>query len=190
MDSDDRVLREEMLRREVLSGSEQAWRVLYGETFDNLYNYVLWRCGGRRDWADEIVQETWLTAARRMRKFSPRQGTFLAWLRGIAANVLRNHLRRQKKFYQTQRPAEATVDKSSLVELNQSDCQQQEQIAVVLSALPDRHEAVLRAKYLEGLSVAEIAVSWNATPKTIESLLSRARAAFRDSYQNMFGKIV
>ena len=53
MDSDDRVLREEMLRREVLAGNEQAWGIWYGETFDDLYRYVLWRCGGRRDWADE-----------------------------------------------------------------------------------------------------------------------------------------
>ncbi len=81
MDSDDRVLREEMLRREVLAGNEQTWQIWYGETFDDLYRYVLWRCGGRRDWADEIVQETWLWAVRRMRRFAPGQGSFLAWMR-------------------------------------------------------------------------------------------------------------
>ena len=106
MDSDDRVLREEMLRREVLAGNEQAWRIWYGETFDGLYRYVLWRCGGRRDWADEIVQETWLWAVRRMRRFAPGQGSFLAWMRGIASNVIRNHFRSQKKLLKTRQPVD------------------------------------------------------------------------------------
>lgn len=190
MDSEDRVLREEMLRREVLSGNEQAWRIWYGETFDDLQNYVLWRCGGRRDWADEVVQETWLTAVRSMRRFAPRQGNFLAWLRGIASNVLRNYLRRQKRHLKTQQPAEDAIDKSSQAGLRQPVEENEEQIAAVLDALTDRHEAVLRAKYLDGLSVAEIAASWNATPKTVESLLGRAREAFRDLYEKMFGKNV
>ncbi len=45
MNSDERVLREDMLRREVLSGSEQAWKIWYGENYDGLYKYVLWRWG-------------------------------------------------------------------------------------------------------------------------------------------------
>jgi len=41
----------------------------------------------------------------------------------------------------------------------------------------------LRAKYLDGLSMAEIAAIWNESPKAIESLLSRARQAFREFYE-------
>jgi len=190
MDSDDRVLREEMLRREVLAGNEQAWQIWYGETFDGLYQYVLWRCGGRQDWADEIVQETWLWAVRRMRKFAPGQGSFLAWMRGIASNVIRNHFRSQKRVLKIAQPVEDAVCESGNAGLRKSGSEKEEQIAAVLDALPDRHEAVLRAKYLDGLSVAEIAASWSATPKAVESLLSRARDAFRDFYEKMCGKNV
>ena len=52
-----------------------------------------------------------------------------------------------------------------------------------LASLSERHEAVLRAKYLEQHSVADIAAEWDETPKAVESLLSRARAAFREAYQ-------
>jgi RNA polymerase sigma-70 factor, ECF subfamily len=179
MDSDERVLREEMLRREVQAGNEQAWQVWYDETFDNLYQYVLWRCGGRRDWADEIVQETWLLAVRRVRRFAPRQGDFLAWMRGIAANVLRNHFRWQKKLLKVT----IAAGNKNVNDRGRTDEENGEQIAAVLDALPDRHENVLRAKYLDGLSVAEIAANWDQTPKAIESLLSRAREAFRDLYE-------
>ena len=40
-----------------------------------------------------------------------------------------------------------------------------------LLALPERYESVLRAKYLEQKSVAEVARAWNDSIKTIESLL-------------------
>ena len=93
----DRVGRERALRRAVLAGDEDAWRTWYADSFDNLYAYVCWRCGGLRDLADEVVQETWLTAVRRVRDFDPARAGFGAWLAGIAANVLRNHLRRRQR---------------------------------------------------------------------------------------------
>ena len=46
-----------------------------------------------RDLADDVLQETWMTAVRRVRRFDPGAGPFCAWLCGIAANVLRNQLR-------------------------------------------------------------------------------------------------
>ena len=44
------------------------------------------------------------------------------------------------------------------------------------------YEDVLRAKYVERKSVAEIASETNSTEKAVESLLTRARDAFRESY--------
>ena len=93
MTSDDRAQRERLLRRAVLAGDQRAWQSWYDESYVPLYAYVHWRSGGLEDLAEEVVQETWLVAVRRVRRFDPRQGSFHAWLRGIAANVLRNRLR-------------------------------------------------------------------------------------------------
>jgi DNA-directed RNA polymerase specialized sigma24 family protein len=41
---------------------------------------------------------------------------------------------------------------------------------------------VLRAKYLEQRSVNDIALAWQQTAKAIESLLTRARLAFREQF--------
>ena len=54
-------------------------------------------------------------------------------------------------------------------------------MATTLATLSERHEAVLRAKYLDGATVAEIAESWGQTEKAVESLLTRARQSFRGS---------
>ena len=42
-------------------------------------------------------------------------------------------------------------------------------------------------KYLDLLSVEQIAAEWDETPKAIESLLTRARQAFRSAYEHLSG---
>ena len=144
MDPLDRVQREELLRGAVLAGNENAWRTWYDESFDELYRYVRWRCGGQRDWADEIVQDTWLTAVRRVRRFDPRKGSFLAWLRGVAANLLRNDLRKRRRLPKFQQSANEQIDKTSETESPREDRQRDEQVAAALDQLtPEPMEATL-----------------------------------------------
>jgi RNA polymerase sigma-70 factor (ECF subfamily) len=171
--------RERGLQRAVLAGDEQAWKILYDEAFTGLYGYVLWRCGGLRDPADEVVQETWLTAVRRLRSFDPATGSFGAWLRGIAANLLRNYFRREIRRARYIQP----LPSEPLAVLDEDRREQAERVALALSALPEHYESVLRAKYLDGRSVAAIALARDESPKAVESLLTRARQAFREAYR-------
>lgn len=182
MSLDDRVNRERLLRSAVLRGDDQAWRTWYDESFDDLQAYAVWRCGGRRDTAEEIVQEVWLTAVKRVRRFDPDQGPFAAWLRGIAINVLKNHRRRVAASRLEALPEGDTIALHAGAEPGRQE--QAERITAALLALPERYESVLRAKYLEQKSVAEVARAWNDSIKTIESLLTRARDAFRRLYRD------
>lgn len=175
----ERVCVERGLREAVLAGDEQAWRHWYEECYDGVYAYVLWRCGNLRDHADELVQETWLTAVRRLGTFEPARGSFAGWVRGIAAALARNHFRRASRR-RTQAlpeglagPAEDDLERR----------EQAEQVARALACLPEHYEAVLRAKYLDGASVDDIAQARGESPKAVESLLSRAREAFRAAFR-------
>jgi RNA polymerase sigma-70 factor (ECF subfamily) len=172
------------LYRAVLAGDERAWRAWYDATFAPLDAYVLWRCAGLRDVADEVVQETWLTAVRRIRDFDPGRGRFLAWLCGIAANVLRRHFRRRAP-----QPL-AGDDHPAPPDPGPERREEAEQIARALARLPSRYEAALRAKYLDRLGVETIARDWGETPKAVESLLSRARQAFRAAYLELEGPLL
>ncbi len=174
MTAEERVERERWLRRAVLAGDERAWRALYEQSCDCLYHYALWRCGGLRDRAEEVAQETWLHAVRRVADFDPGRGPFVAWLRGIAANHLRNRARRDANRRTQPLGGEPVAPDGAL--------ESAERVAAALAALPPRYESVLRAKYLDGLSVADIAAETGETAKAVESLLSRARQAFREAY--------
>ena len=176
MPPSDRVGRERGLRAAVLRGDVQAWQALYDATFAEVFAYIRWRCAGLEDLAEDIAQETWLVAVRRIRAFQPEQGAFAGWLRGIAANLLRNHFRARSPGTNHALPDQLPGADLALRR------EQAEQVARVLAELPERYEAALRAKYLESRSVAEIAELWRESPKAVESVLSRARAAFRAAY--------
>jgi RNA polymerase sigma-70 factor (ECF subfamily) len=58
---------------------------------------------------------------------------------------------------------------------------------MALDDLPDRYGDVLEWKYLHGLSVNEIAGRLGLTAKAAESMLTRARAAFREGFNTLTG---
>lgn len=181
----DGAWRERTIRDAVLAGDAGAWQSWYDAHFDRLAGYVRWRCGGLRDLADDVIQETWLVAVRRLSRFDPGQGTFFAWLCGIASNAARSAIRargRQKARARSLVPGDdrATSDPTGAED-------RAERVAAALSALSDHYEAVLRAKYLDRLSVHEIAAVRGDSLKAVESLLSRARQAFREIYEKSDG---
>jgi RNA polymerase sigma-70 factor, ECF subfamily len=178
MRDEKRVRQAEVLPRAVLAGDQNAWRMLYDSAHAELWAYAVWRCAGLRDLAEEVTQETWLVAVRRFADYDPQKRPFLAWLRGIAAKVVQTMLRERGK--------RQSICDTEIAE-PAPDADPAEWIALALAALPEHYEAVLRTKYLEGSRVEEIAAAWSTTPKSIESLLTRARQAFREVYERLAG---
>ena len=167
---DDRCLRDA-----AAAGDPFAWQALFDASYDRVRAYVRWRCGDLADLADDCEQETWLVAVARLRRFDPARGPFAGWVIGIAANVVRAQVRRRRRRGQPLAgdPAAPCPDPAR---------DRAEAVAVALAALPARYEAALRAKYLDGRSVDEMAAAEGTTPKAVESLLTRAREAFRTAY--------
>jgi RNA polymerase sigma-70 factor (ECF subfamily) len=182
MQAGERIQIEEALRARVLAGDAAAWRVLYDLAYAELWAYVVWRSAGMRDLAEDVAQETWLIAVRRIGDFEPTRASFVSWLRGIAAKVLANQLRSRWR-----RPEQPLLDSAEPAHDENGRRDEAELIARALTELPERYEVALRAKYLDRLSVAEIAEDWGETAKAIESLLTRARQAFRAAYERLSG---
>ncbi|MBW3543596.1 MAG: sigma-70 family RNA polymerase sigma factor [Planctomycetes bacterium] len=171
----------------MLAGDEDAWRELYERAYNRTRAYIVWRCAGRTDWTDDVLQETWMIAVRRIRKFDPDVGSFVDWLRGIAANVLRNRIRGTNgQVTGTGSRLEPADDRRPEQPLEQRE--RAAAIAQALATLPPHYEDVLRAKYVDRRSVIEIAAAGGQSAKAVESLLGRARDAFRKSYARTTGE--
>jgi RNA polymerase sigma-70 factor (ECF subfamily) len=181
MEESQRIGYETGLRAAVLTGDEAAWRAWYDAHADGLHRYVMWRCGNLAELADDVVQEVWLTAVRRIADFKPQTGGFRQWLNGIAALTLKNHLRKRQRIQVRQQVLVEVPAASN----SPDDDDRAWRTAKALSEMPPRYERVLRAKYLDGCSVNDIAHDWNESPKAVESVLTRAREQFRNAYERL-----
>jgi RNA polymerase sigma-70 factor, ECF subfamily len=173
--------RERALRDAVLAGDAAAWRRWYDAHFDRLAAYARWRCGGLVELSEDVLQETWFIAVRRLRTFDPARGAFFDWLCGIASNTARAAIRARCRQKKRNRPLTPNDDRPANEPRAAED--QAERVAAALAALPDHYEAVLRAKYLDRQTVEQIAAARGDTSKAVESLLSRSRQAFREAYE-------
>jgi RNA polymerase sigma-70 factor (ECF subfamily) len=172
------VWRERGLRDAAAAGDPDAWRSLYDPAYPKVAAYVRWRAGGRPDLADDVLQETWLVAARRLPAFDPAACRFAAWVCGIAANVVRGQVRSRLRYRRRVGELPADADPPARADGGPDG----ERVAAALADLPERYERVLRAKYLDGRTVDEIAAADGQSAKAVESLLTRARQAFREAY--------
>ena len=164
----------------MLAGDESAWRTWYVETYAQLEAYIRWPPRQSRDWVDDVLQETWMITVQNLRRFNPEAGSFQAWLNGIAVNVIRNALTTEKAPGMGRQSLNQDIPANTPSLIDERE--RSRRIALALDALPQRYEMVLRAKYLDQQSVAAIAAQWGESEKAIESLLSRARSAFRDAF--------
>ena len=175
---------EAILHQAILRGNEGAWRVLFQRHFGLLYRYVYVRSGKNREMTEDIVQECWLVAVRRIGSFEPERAPFQAWLQGIARNVLLNHRRRGQRRHEMERSTEIGAEHgTSRPQAGKIDAA--ELVSLALTSLSPAYQEAITAKYGEGLTVAEMAVRSGKSLKAVESLMSRARAAFRREYKQL-----
>ncbi|GMV91351.1 MAG: RNA polymerase sigma factor [Candidatus Hydrogenedentota bacterium] len=176
MESEREDRHERRLQAAVLAGDETAWRALYERHFDAVYRYVYSRVGRDAHRTEEVVQECWMVAIRRIRTFDPGRGGFGDWLRGIAQQII---LGQQRKWARRYRLTEEAPPLAPIA----TRADETDKVNAVLASLPEPYETVLRAKYADQYTVAEIAQRWGRSAKAIESLLTRARTAFREVWR-------
>ncbi|MFO1011124.1 MAG: RNA polymerase sigma factor [Planctomycetota bacterium] len=153
---------------------------------DALYEFVHYRVGGDRHRAEDLVQDTFLTALEKAAGFDGR-ASLHAWLCGIARNKLRGERRkaRPRSLDEVLEAADPEIDlilaevaRSPLPESVLERRETRDLVGATLSSLPLAYRESLLAKYVDGLSVAEIAARAAKTEKATESTLTRARVAF------------
>ncbi len=180
----DSLQHEQALRKRILAGDASAWQELYQSSFHGLWRGLAARhAWWARDQLEEVVQESWLIAIRRIAQFDPNRAPFRKWLRGIAENVLRNHKRR-RWLEVSQRQSLQAIEfyESPALAAGTAVGELRELLALSWGELPEHYRQALGDKYVEEMSVQEMAARRSVSPKAVESLLSRARDAFRTVY--------
>ena len=176
----------------LLRGDEAAFAEFFEANFAPLFRFAMPRVDGDADTAEEVVQATLCRAVRKLGTYRG-EAALLTWLTTICRREIATWFEKQKKappmIELTEDIPEIRAALDSLSE-PESALRRKETarlVQVVLDRLPARYGDALEWKYIEGLSVTEIAGRLGLTTKAAESLLTRARESFRDGFTAAYG---
>ena len=182
-------LSDRALVRRLLAGDERAFDEFFADYFPRLFRFAVARVRDD-DAAEEVVQATLVRAVRKLDTWRGEASLF-TWLCTICRREIGDWAERAARrpvvplvegdpdlraaldsLAAAQEGAEAMVARREVGRM----------VQLALDHLPPRYSRALEWKYLEDLSMHEIAARLDTTPKAVESLLSRARDAFREAF--------
>src|SRR4030095_9192214 len=184
----------ELVRR-MRSGDERAFDEFFNAYFPRLFRFALRRVGNE-DAAEDVVQAALVVAMRKIGTWRGEAALF-TWLCTICRHELSAYWARTGRQPITV-PLDDHADTRALIEslahigpgpqaeLERLDLS--DRVRVALDYLPRPYGDVLTWNYIAGLSVAESAQRLGSTAKAAESMLTRARAAFRDGFDTLAGE--
>src|SRR5438034_9230356 len=79
-----------------IMADQAGFRVWYGLALPRVYRYLLARCGGDADLAEELAQQTFVEGVRRRASFDGRSDA-VTWLCGIGRHKLVDHFRKSRR---------------------------------------------------------------------------------------------
>jgi RNA polymerase sigma-70 factor (ECF subfamily) len=150
---------------------------IYWETVAPLYGYMSRRCGGQRELAEDVTQESWLRAVRTWREKGIPDAP-LAWLTTVARNLIVDQLRRAEDI-----PLDSVSAADVLAAVDQNKVSDSAEVAAAvtraLTRLPKSQARLLESFHFERSKVAELAASLGISERAIEGRLRRARERLR-----------
>ena len=169
----------------MISGDERAFDDFFEAYFPPTFRFALRRLGGNEDAAEEVVQAALSAAVAKLKTYRG-EATLMTWLFTFCRHEIAAWWRRSKRepstalFAEDLSHVEAALDSLAVSNARSSDTAMI--VQSILDRLPRHYGDVLEWKYIEALSVNEIAARLDIGVKAAESLLTRARAAFRDAF--------
>lgn len=192
---------EAQLARGLCEGHVDAWQRLYDAHAERVWQLVSRAMEpGSPDVAD-VVQETFLAAARSARTYDGDRGSLKSWLNGIVRRQVALYYRRQSR-HRSPGAADAAIpggrpimanavardDANPTIALDVAE--RALQVRAALTELPADYEVLLTSKYIDGATVEQIATGENSTQEAIRSKLARARRAFRRAFRRDYPEMI
>jgi len=178
----------------VLAGEPAAFEAYFHNCYPRLFRYALRRVG-RPALAEEFAQDAITKGLTQLASYRG-EASLLTWLTAICGSEIAMARRRSPHAERVRPLLEDEPEIRTALELLANDADNPETLArqeetrllvqAVLDFLPFGYGDVLEWKYVEGLTTAELATRLGRSEKAAESILSRARRAFRLAVEDTF----
>ena len=176
---------------QVLAGDRDAFRLVVERHSRSLFRLAYRMTGNEQD-AEDVVQETFLRAYRRLNRFESRS-SFSTWLYRIAVNCSLDHSRkrRQQDERQIAPNPEAPDPVMSLPSTDPSaerlvmSAEVRERVQTTMNDLTEKERAAFVLRHYEGLSIDEVARAMNLKANAAKNNIFRAVQKLRRALEPM-----
>jgi len=193
---DPNLAEDQQLIRRILLGDEQAFEAFFNAYFARLYRFALPRLNGNVEATEEVVLSTLTKAMRKLSNFRGESGLF-TWICQICRHEVVDRIRAERRSSHVVliddnpelRAAIESVEAPEEYDLVREHGRSEvgRLVRTVLDRLPANYGDALEWKYIEGQSVEAIGERLGIGTTAAQSLLARARVAFRQALERVFG---
>jgi RNA polymerase sigma-70 factor (ECF subfamily) len=162
---------ETTLVEQAVSGDVDAFAALYERHVDRVFRHCYYYMGNRTD-AEDVAQQTFLRAWEAIGRYRQTGAPILAWLLTIASRTAISQLRRSRELATVADPPEKSGGgdpQEIVVSLDSCDMVRR----AVLQLNPDRQQVIV-LRFIEGLSIAEVAAVLGKTENNVSVVQHRA----------------
>jgi RNA polymerase sigma-70 factor (ECF subfamily) len=181
----------------MLDGDERAFSAYFDAYFARLYRFALPRLNRDVEATREVVQATLSKAMRRLAEYRGQAAMF-SWLCQICRHEIVDYLRANRRHRDNVVLIDDRPEMRAAIEAIQAPDEFDvfksygrgevgRLMQAVLDRLPARYGDALEWKYVDGRSVEEIGERLGIGRIAAQSLLARARVAFREALEQVFG---
>ncbi len=179
----------------ILKGDEIAFNCFFNDYHPRLFRFIMSRVDQDYDLAHDMAQDTLCKAMDKMAGYRGEAALF-TWMCQISRSLIHAHFVKQNRRAKVVLPMADSAEMRNILEnIAMNDQLQPEHITMntqlkqileeVLDHLPNDYGNVLTWKYIDQLSVSEIAEQLSTTQIAAQSVLARARKSFQQVIQKM-----
>ena len=176
---------EKALIKRCQRGDRQAFDALIRRYYDYVSGFLL-KNTMDAPLCEDLTQETFLKMIRNIERFDPGgSASFGTWLITIARNCYIDHLRRNRICLEDI-DSLSLADTRSVAETVERKLQY-EQVMAAMETLPPEQALAIRLKYVEDMTLAQIAARFGVQPKTIKSRIHDGTVKLRKKLNHKEG---
>jgi len=178
------------------AGEQRAFDEFFAACASRLAAFAARRTGLGHSDLEDIVQNTLVKALRNLGSYRG-EAALLTWVTEICRHELADMHRKtaRRPVHESLDASDATADGALSPRIADhreppgelAAAQRRAAVMSVLEALPRQYALALEAKYGDDLSVNDVAALLGVTPTAAQSLLARAREAFRQQWNSRRG---
>jgi RNA polymerase sigma factor (sigma-70 family) len=162
------------LVRRAAAGDRDAFAAIYERHRTVVYRFARLMSGSDAT-AEDVTQEVFVTLIHTLPTYEPQRAGLLTYLYGVARNVTRNRLRRERRFVALDTAAEPASARADDPHDAASRAQERALLRRAILALPSRYREAIVLSDVHGLAYAEAARILHVPVGTVRSRLSRGR---------------